>query len=225
MCFNGIRNGTNIRKLKVEEFTPKKRRVITMALTRKFLSALGIEADKIDEIINAHSETVNGLKEQAEQYKEDADKLASVQKELNKLKETEGTDDYKKKYEDEHKAFEDYKAKIAQEEDTQRLRGAYKQLLLDSNIDESRIEAILKVTDFADLKLNKDGKLANEEKVKEKIDEDWKGFKKTESSQGSDVENPPSGSGPKTTKEEIMKIKDVSERQKAIAENHELFGY
>ena len=30
-----------------------------MALTRKFLAALGIEADKIDEIINAHSETVD----------------------------------------------------------------------------------------------------------------------------------------------------------------------
>ena len=28
-----------------------------MALTRKFLSALGIESDKVDEIISAHTET------------------------------------------------------------------------------------------------------------------------------------------------------------------------
>jgi len=27
------------------------------------------------------------------------------------------------------------------------------------------------------------------------------------------------------TKEEILKIKDRAERQKAISENHELFGY
>ena len=35
-----------------------------MALTRKFLSALGIEEAKIDEIISAHADTVNALKEQ-----------------------------------------------------------------------------------------------------------------------------------------------------------------
>ncbi len=35
-----------------------------MALTRKFLAALGIEDDKVDEIIQAHTETVNGLKDE-----------------------------------------------------------------------------------------------------------------------------------------------------------------
>ena len=35
-----------------------------MSLTRKFLSALGIEDDKVDEIISAHTDTVNALKEQ-----------------------------------------------------------------------------------------------------------------------------------------------------------------
>jgi hypothetical protein len=35
-----------------------------MALTRKFLSALGIEAEKIDEIISSHTETVEGLKDE-----------------------------------------------------------------------------------------------------------------------------------------------------------------
>lgn len=33
-----------------------------MALTRKFLAAMGIEADKIDSIIDAHTETVDALK-------------------------------------------------------------------------------------------------------------------------------------------------------------------
>ena len=35
-----------------------------MSFTRRFLSALGIEAEKIDEIINAHIEVVDGLKEE-----------------------------------------------------------------------------------------------------------------------------------------------------------------
>ena len=51
-----------------------------MALTRKFLSALGIEADKIDEIINAHSETVDALKEERDNFKSNAEKYADIQK-------------------------------------------------------------------------------------------------------------------------------------------------
>ena len=57
-----------------------------MALTRKFLSALGIEEAKIDEIISAHADTVNALKEQRDGYKADADKLPTVQRELDDLK-------------------------------------------------------------------------------------------------------------------------------------------
>ena len=44
-----------------------------MALTRKFLSALGIEEDKVDEIIKAHTETVDALKEQRDELKADAE--------------------------------------------------------------------------------------------------------------------------------------------------------
>ena len=39
------------------------------------------------------------------------------------------------------------------------------------------------------------------------------------------VSNPPGGEPGKMTKKEIMEIKDAGERQKAIAENHELFGF
>jgi hypothetical protein len=34
-----------------------------MALTRKMLKAMGIEEEKIEQIIEAHAETVDGLKE------------------------------------------------------------------------------------------------------------------------------------------------------------------
>ena len=63
-------------------------RRISVALTRKFLKALGIESDKQDEIIDAHAETVNALKEQRDNYKVDADKLVAVQKELDDLRES-----------------------------------------------------------------------------------------------------------------------------------------
>lgn len=57
-----------------------------MALTRKFLSALGVEADKIDEIISAHTETVDALKNELAAAKTDAAKMSDVQKELDDLK-------------------------------------------------------------------------------------------------------------------------------------------
>lgn len=57
-----------------------------MALTRKFLGAMGIESEKIDEIINAHRETVDGLKEEIDKYKPDAEKFAEAQKDLAKYK-------------------------------------------------------------------------------------------------------------------------------------------
>lgn len=57
-----------------------------MALTRKFLKALGIEEDKIDEIISAHGDTVAALKEEIEQAKQGADGLAAVTKERDELK-------------------------------------------------------------------------------------------------------------------------------------------
>ena len=70
-----------------------------MALTRKYLSALGIEAEKIDEIISAHTETVDGLKDEIAKYKGDAEKLPAVQKELDELKkatdEKDGKDPWK----------------------------------------------------------------------------------------------------------------------------------
>ena len=57
-----------------------------MAFTRKMLKAMGIEDEKIDQIIDAHSETVDALKADRDAYKEDAAKLAAVQKELDELK-------------------------------------------------------------------------------------------------------------------------------------------
>ena len=84
-----------------------------MALTRRSLTAMGIDAEKIDEIIALHAETVEALKEQRDGYKTEADKakeeLSGVQKDmdatkadLDELKKAEGKDaPYVQKYEEE----------------------------------------------------------------------------------------------------------------------------
>ena len=53
---------------------------------------------------------------------------------------------------------------------------------------------------------------------------DLKSLVVTQSKQGVPAANPPKNGGAKPTREDIMKIKDPGERQRAIAQNLELFG-
>ena len=192
-----------------------------MSLTRKMLKGMGLTEEQVDSIIEEHTAVTDALKEKATQYEADAKRLATVEKELNDLKA--GGDDWEEKYNAEHKAFEDYKKDIEGKAELDKVKSAYKALLKAQNVSEKRIDTIIKLTDFADLKVTKEGKIANEEKVIEKIKEDWSDLISTESEHGTPVETPPGGS--KTmTREEIMKIKDTGKRQEAIANNLELFG-
>ncbi|WP_154515872.1 MULTISPECIES: hypothetical protein [unclassified Collinsella] len=45
-----------------------------MALTRKMLKAMGIEDEKIDQIIEEHAESANALTTQSDEFKEAAGK-------------------------------------------------------------------------------------------------------------------------------------------------------
>ena len=197
-----------------------------MALTRKFLTALGIEADKIDEIITAHTETVDALKEQRDQYKTDAEKLPGVQQELDQLKSKHG-DGYEKKYTDLKKEFDDYKKDIAEKELRAKKESAYKEILNDAGVGKNHIAKVLKYTDWENVKLDKDGKIENAKDHIKAVKDEWAELIVTQGAKGADTNHPPVNAGGKTygSKEEIMKIADSAERQKAIAENHELFGF
>jgi hypothetical protein len=190
-----------------------------MALTRKFLSALGIEAEKIDEIITAHSETVNALKEDRDKYKSDAEKLPGVQKELDELKEASNGDgdEWRQKYEKEHAEFDSFKKEVANNEAIRETKEAYKKLLIANKVDEQRIDAIIKVTDFNDMKLV-DGKFENEDKLTEGIKSEWAGFIKSEGKEGAGVDDHPDGDGTTMTKEAFEKL-PLNERM-AYANEH-----
>lgn len=198
-----------------------------MAFTRKMLKAMGIEEEKIDQIIDAHSETVDALKADRDAYKEDAAKLAAVQKELDALK-AKGDDGYKAKYEAEKAAHDALKADIAAKETKKAKTDAYRELLKGANIDEKRIATILRAEapTIDKIELDADGKIKNAEQYTESIKSDWADFIVTQSAKGTNTATPPANGGAASTKtkEDILKIKDAGERQKAIAENPTLFG-
>ena len=197
-----------------------------MALTRRFLSAFGIEEDKVDEIIKAHTDTVDALKEQRDAYKADADKLPSIQKELDDLKaaaEKGGKDTFKVKYEALKEDFANYKKEQQAKEIHEKKNALYKELLQEVGISEKRINAVLKVSDVDAVEIDENGKVKDADTLKDAIKTEWEDFIVTESSKGADTATPPVGNGKVyKSKDEIMSIKDVAERQKAIADNHEM---
>jgi uncharacterized protein YlxW (UPF0749 family) len=197
-----------------------------MALTRKFLSALGIEADKVDEIIEAHTETVNGLKADRDKYKEDAEKLPSIQKELDELKKAkEGEDPYQKKFEDLQKEFDDYKADIEAKNTTAKKEKALKDILKEIGVSDKVIENVIKVSDTSKIEFDDKGEVKGKEDLKKSLSSEWSGFIATKKNEGANPANPPANNGNSTmTKEQIRAISDPVARQKAMLENPTLFG-
>lgn len=204
-----------------------------MALSRKFLKALGIEDEKIDQIIDAHSETVNALKDEMADYKAKADGADSTKKELDKLKaeikeaeEKNGKDPYKVKYEAIKEDFENYKKDVEAKATKANKEKLYTELLKEAGVADKRIAAILRVSDLDKIEVDTDGKLKDSKELTKSIKEEWADFITKTESKGAETATPPGSTGGKTmTKDDIMKIKDASERQRAIAENHELFGF
>lgn len=162
-----------------------------MALTRAMLKGMGLTDEQINAIIEEHTNVTTSLKDQIKTLKESAEKLPEIEKELNDLKT--GNDDWKGKYEKEHKAFDDYKKDISDKEMLAKVKAAYRKLLKDANVGENHHDSILRVTDFSGIKLNEDGTLADADKLNEAIKKDWSGFISTTRTDGAGAETPPEG--------------------------------
>lgn len=208
-----------------------------MALTRKMLRAMGIEDEKIDEIITAHSETVDALKEQRDQYKADAEKLPSVQKELQSLKDAEsqnGGSAWEVKYnaikEEKEKVEKDFKAFKSATEAAQTKAAkdkAYRAMLKEIGVSEKRIDAVMKVTNLDSIELDEQGAIKDLDKAKENAQTEWSDFIQTTTARGAAVTTPPTNTGTgKMSMQDIYKKDDhgryvltAEERQRAIAAN------
>ena len=147
-----------------------------MAFTRSFLKATGLTDEQISAVMEEHVAVTNGLKQERDNYKADADKLPDLQK---KLQDAEANEDYKKKYESEHSAFEDFKTKTAEDAKAAEVKAAYRKLLVEEKIGENKLDKIIKVTDFSGMKLDKDGNLENAKDLRESIGKEWADFKVT----------------------------------------------
>lgn len=160
-----------------------------MALTRKLLKGMGLTDEQVDTIIEAHTDTVDGLKQDINKYKGDAEKLPKVQKELDDLKAA-GDGGYKEKYEKEHKAFEDFKAAQTAKETRQAKETAYREFLKTVGVSEKRIPAIMKVTDLDSLEMD-GGKFKDADKLTETVKTEWADFIENSNTSGANTNTPP----------------------------------
>ena len=198
-----------------------------MAMTRKGLKAMGLTDEQIDSIIEMHTETVDGLKDKLKTAEDKASKLDDVQKELDGLKANSG-DDWKSKYEKEHNDFESYKKGITEKETKAAKEKAVKAYFEGKNITGANLDIAMRGCrdEIGAIELDGD-KIKDTAALDALVSGTFAGLVVTKSVHGAQTANPPANNGGKNykTKEEILAIKDRAERQNAIAENHEMFGF
>lgn len=198
-----------------------------MALTRNFLKALGLNEEQINSIVEAHTETISGIKDELKTAKAKAEKFSEVEKELNDLKTANaGAEDYKTKYEREHKDFENYKSEITAKETKAAKETAVKAYFESKGITGKNLAIAMRgcKSELDGIELDGD-KIKDKTSLDELIKGDFSGLVATTKIKGVDTANPPTNTGGRMTKEQIFAIKDDTARQTAIAENHDLFGF
>lgn len=196
-----------------------------MALTRKLLKGIGLTDEQVDTIIEAHTDTVDGLKADVSKYKTDAEKLPDVQKELDELK-AKGDDGWKEKHDRLKEKFDQYKNDVQAKETKAAKEAAYRAILKDANLSEKGIEKAIKYAEWDKIELGEDGKLKSANDHIKAVREEWAEYVTTTTTTGAKTSTPPENNGGKTgkTKEEIMAIRDPAVRQAEIAKNPEAFG-
>lgn len=195
-----------------------------MALTRKLLKGMGLTDEQVDTIIEAHTDTVDGLKADVSRYKSDAEKLPGVQKQLDDLKAA-GDGGYKEKYEKEHSDFEAFKSDITAKETKAAKEKAVRAYFESKNITGANLDLAMRGCGTEMAALEMDGeKIKDTKSLDALLTGTYKGLISTTRIKGANPATPPGSTGSGAmTKDQIMQIKDRAERRAAIAANINLF--
>lgn len=183
-----------------------------MALTRKMLKAMGIEDEKIDQIIEEHVESIDGLKAERDRYRAGAEEAEGLRRQLEEAKAAgEGAGEAERKLKDLTEEFEAYRAKVDGEAAEREKRGLYRKLLEEAGIDPKRIDSVLKVSDLSKVSV-KDGAIEGADGIAEGIKSEWADFIVSTSTKGASVPKPPKGGDPTAVTPEAFRKMTVRER-------------
>lgn len=166
-----------------------------MAITMKMLNGFNLPEDVKSALLEAHLETVNGLKAERDQYKADAEKLPEIQKQLAEAQsalEAANKEDYKGKYESEKAAHDKLKADTAAEKTRTAKESALREALKTAGYSEAGITKIIKYSGLTDtVELDEHGKATNCDAVLKSADTEWSEYKGKAEPAAASVANPP----------------------------------
>ena len=124
------------------------------------------------------------------------------------------------------KALTDYKAQQTQKDAHAAKETKFRELLKSAGVLDKYADRVVRLSgeDIDKLELDEKGEVKDAKKHADSLKADWSDFVGTTTTTGAKVDTPPTNTGSKMTKEQIINIKDASERQAAIAANPEAFG-
>ena len=173
-------------------------------------------------LVALHLGVVDPLKDDLTKYKADAEKLPSVQKQLDDLKAA-GDGGYKEKYEKEHSDFEAFKTDITAKESKAAKEKAVRAYFESKNITGANLDLAMRGCSEEMAALELDGeKIKDTKSLDALVDGTYKGLVSKQTVRF-DTGARFNGGGKPMTKDEIMQITDRAERRAAIAANMDLF--
>ena len=173
-----------------------------MALKREFLKAMGLDDEKISAIINAHAETVDGLKTKIIELETAIDPLKDVAKERDSLKEqlAKAGDADKVKAE-----FDAFRQQVENEKKEAAETADVLAICKDAGITrDSFLRAVGRDFDRSKIQRGEDGAISNRDALVEYVKKDFADFGSTTTEQGAPPMNPPAGGGKTYTRAEIQ---------------------
>jgi len=123
-------------------------------------------------------------------------------------------------------ALTDYKAQQTKKDTHAAKEAKFRELLKTAGVLDKYADRVVRLSgeDIDKLELDEKGEVKDAKKHADSLKADWSDFVGTTTTTGAKVDTPPTNTGSKMTKEQIINIKDASERQAAIAANPEAFG-
>lgn len=211
-----------------------------MALRRsdlkEILSEAGVTAEKIDAavsaIIDRHTATVDKLKDDIAELKTESAKVTELTEKLTKseadLKTAQdalkAAEPYKGKYEQEHADFEAFKTDVSGREAKAKTDKLFTDWLKAQGYSDAGTAKIVKYGGFTP-EFDEKGTLKDADKLTESVKAEWGEYANSPvKTEGVKTAQPPATKPSGMTKEDIMKIKDPTERINAIKANPEAFG-
>ena len=186
-----------------------------MAITQRMLKALGVDdEDKREQILDEYQAGMAEARQERDRYKEE---VAKLREDLKEARES-ADDGWEEKFNEERRAFEDFKARVeAERAEAEKARAYREQVLAKAGIDPKRVDTLMRVVDLSGVELE-DGKVKDAEALVRSAAEEWSDFVVQRRTEGADVQDPPGGPGDGKQASDIAK-RVIRERQERLYGN------